>query len=825
MFARTLLTALIAICVSSWSVCSGQANEAGAAQEADAAIKGVEVSDFDTVSLNVQDADLAQVLQLLSIQGQRNIVPSPAVDGKVTANLYDVTFEQALQAILQQNGAGYVEKGKFIYVYTQDELRKIQQAERQVTHKVYRLNYITAADASTFVTPLLSSAGSIAVSGEAPPGFQPSLSDNGANSFAHSDTLVVRDYEENIKAIRKVLDQIDTRPKQVLVEATILKADVTDATAFGVDFSILTNVALDAFTNPFSAVDELVDGSQTSSSGIGAIESTGGSIIDQSSVRVGVVTNNVAAFVTALDSVTDTTIVANPKILALNRQKADVLVGEKIGYLSTTATATATTQTVEFLDVGTQLTVRPFVSDEGYIRLELKPQISSSRIRDVTPDSSGAAVTIPDEITQELTTNVMVRDGQTIVLGGLFKEETQISRSQIPYLGDIPVAGAAFKGRDDQTSRSEVIFLITPHIVRDKSLAAAGDAVAEGAEMIRLGAREGLLPWSRTKMTAAHLRDALKALENNDTDTALWEVDMALFLDPTKPEALRLREKLTGKRAYWPGSSLLDDAVNLMVERTTGEPVQRARPMVPDPRPSQPVSNDEPIGMLNQPADDAPAPATKAKPEPAAAPDHAADAGAVDQAEREVEAQLEPVAEAPETQPVRMEPDTQPVQPLDLESEPEPAASNPAPPSSETAEAPNANTAAPNDAAESGEAPQADAQAQSEAAPNDADAQADAATSDEADAEASLPWGASEPIVRSDEETSAEGDGNSPVDNTQVQAEAKAAEIEVEQISAPNTEWSGVLNEAVREHFGGRDPNLDSDATTHVEPESPSEPY
>ncbi len=581
------------------SVCSVSA--IGAPQDDDRPAtleEGVSVTDYDTVSLNVQNTDLSQVLQLLSIQAKRNIVPSPKVEGKVTANLYDVTFYEALDAILQQNGSGYKEKGDFIYIYTLEELRQIEQAERKLAYRVVKLNYITASDASTFVTPLLSSAGSIAISGNVSVGFQPTLSDGGANSYAHSDTMVVRDYQENIDEILKIVETLDTRPKQVLVEATILKADVTENNAFGVDFSILTNLAVDAFANPLNAVTDLINGTVQPADTTAAITSGVGNVASgQGGLKVGVVTNNVAAFIRALDSVTDTTIVANPKLLALNRQKADVLIGEKIGYLSTTATATATTQTVEFLDTGTQLTLRPFVSDDGYVRLELRPQISSARIRDVVPGTDTSAVTIPDEITQELTTNVMVRDGQTVVLGGLFKEETTIARDQIPLLGDVPIAGAAFKGKDDTMSRAEVIFLITPHIVRDKALYAAGDSAKDGVEMARIGAREGLLPWSRSKMTAAHMRDALQALENNDSDTALYEVDLALGLDSQQIEVRRLKEKLTGQRAYWPGRSLMSDAVDLMVERATERrrDDERARPTRPDPRPSKPASDDEPL--------------------------------------------------------------------------------------------------------------------------------------------------------------------------------------------------------------------------------------
>lgn len=634
-----------------------------------AADTGVKVSSYDTVSLNVANADLAQVLQLLSIQGRRNIVPSSSVKGSVTANLYDVTFYEALDAILQQNGCGFREKGNFIYIYTADELKKIEQAERKVTYQVVKLNYITASDAATFVTPLLSSAGSIAVSGNVGPGFVPSPSDGGANSFAHPDTMVIRDYPENIEEIKKVIAQLDERPRQVLVEATILKADLTESTAFGVDFSILSDVAIKAMTSPLSGVGDLIAGTVKATTT--AATSTVGNVSEGAGgLKVGIVTNNVAAFIRALDSVTDTTIIANPKIMALNRQRADVLVGEKVGYLSTTATATATTQTVEFLDTGTQLSLRPFISDDGFIRLELKPSISSATIRNVVPGTTTAAVTVPDEDTQELTTNIMVQDGQTVVLGGLFKEETTTSRDQIPLLGDIPIAGAAFKGKDDTVTRSEVIFLITTHILKDHALIAAGDAAKDSVEMTRLGAREGLLPWSRSKMTAAQLRDALQAIDAGDRDKALYHVDLALSLDPRQVEAIRLKEKLTGQRTYWPERSMLDEAVDVMVEKQTGQPrPQTVRPTVPNPRPTQPSSDAEPLfpaapGIA--PVAPAPAPAPAPKDEPA--PQTGGTSDATPSGESTETAPETAVAPAPEATPapapeVATEPATEATEP------------------------------------------------------------------------------------------------------------------------------------------------------------------
>jgi hypothetical protein len=247
-----------------------------------------------------------------------------------------------------------------------------------------------------------------------------------------------------------------------------------------------------------------------------------------------------------LDEVSDTTVVSNPKILALNRQAARVLVGRKVGYLNTTSTDTATTQSVEFLDTGTQLYFRPFVSSDGIIRMELRPAVSEAAIRTAS-DVSGANITIPDEITNELVTNVLVRDGQTIVLGGLFRESTTVTRKQVPFLGDIPILGNAFRGHDDQTNRNEIIFLITPTIINDDALAEAGKRSVQYMDNVLSGAREGVLSWSRDRLTGSMNVEAEKLAREGKTKEALYKTDRSLYLNPNQPSMVALREKLTGE--------------------------------------------------------------------------------------------------------------------------------------------------------------------------------------------------------------------------------------------------------------------------------------
>ena len=520
----------------------------------------VEVGSFGQIDLHVKDLPLTKVLQLLSIQSRRNIVASREVSGKISADLYGVGFYEALNAILTTNGFGYEEKGNFIYVYTQQEIAARQEAQREIKTKVVRLNYITAADASAFVQPMLSSAGSISVSGEAADGMQPSLSDAGSNSYAHAERLVIHDYAENIEKIMSVVEQLDKRPKQVQIEATILQAELSEENAFGVDFALFTDLDVQDFTTPLGSVDELIDNTPSAgtSGGGGAGTPTTGTEADPT-LKLGFLGSDAAVFIEALDTVTDTTVLARPQMLVLNRQRAELLVGGRVGFLSTTATDVSETQTVEFIETGTQLTVRPFVSDDGFVRLELRPTVTDATLREVSD------TTIPDQTTQELTTNVMVRSGQTVVLGGLFKENTDVNRRQIPGVAEVPLLGDAFKGQSDTVSRSEVIFMIKPTIRKDEKLYAQARKAKADIELTRVGARDGLLPWANDRLTQSHMKKAYQYLRQGNEKKALWHTNLALHINPTLIEALRLKERISGKGTMVRDRGILEHAVDSMI--------------------------------------------------------------------------------------------------------------------------------------------------------------------------------------------------------------------------------------------------------------------
>lgn len=470
---------------------------------------------LQTISFK-KDMPIKDALRMLAQMYQKNIVPSAKVDGMVTVtNLYDVTFEEALQSILGTHK--YEMKGNFVRVYTNEEFKADKTRQEYVTIPLY---YINAEEAEKLAKPLLSEVGAIGVTSPAKNDTEPGL---GGNTLAIRDHLVVSDYPEVVKKIKEVITGVDVPPPQVLIEVTVLEAALNESTQFGIDFDTLGDTVT-------TIGDEGI--SQSGLAGVvGAVAETGG-------LSVGILNDKVRVFIRALESVTDTTVLANPKILALNKQAGKLLIGREDGYYSSESSSdvTVVTRTVEFLESGTVLEFRPFVGKDGLIRMEIRPEQSIGEI-----DSVG----LPNKSKTEVKTNIMVKDGKTIVLGGLFQEETSHNTNQVPLLGDIPILGQLFRSNDDNSTRTELIVLITPHIINDPEQA-DGAARMEDVRRLAYNARNNLTWMSRAKLdeqrynkavslyNAGNLDGALSELETQET----WGIDRN-WLDP-----LRLKEKI-----------------------------------------------------------------------------------------------------------------------------------------------------------------------------------------------------------------------------------------------------------------------------------------
>ncbi len=531
-------------------VVEGTQPQAPAAAEYELGAQAIQTLSFK------EGTTVSAALRMLQLKYQKNIIPISRMDDQITVTeLFNVTFEEALQAIIGINKLEVQENGS-ITVYTAEEYEQMMDDMRRMEIRIFTLYYISAEEAKDLLSPVLSDDGKMeatkapetSISSGSSGGSSGGSSSGGSSgggsgsggvdvieggtSISIHDAIVMKDYPENISDAESLLKQLDVRPLQVLVEATILNVVLTEDLKLGVDLSFAGGVAITgAGGTPIAQV------AGWSSSG-SPIEVSGFATAGGHGLRLGIRAGDISAFITALEAITDVTVLANPKILALNKQLGTVYVGQRIGYRSSTSILSdgvATSGEVEWLNSGTLLTFRPYIAEDGYIRMDIYPKDSSA----TKDDADG----VPTETTAELSTNIMVKDGQTVVIGGLFRDSVTSIRSQVPLLGELPVLGELFKGTVDTSVRQEVIILLTPHIIENTS-ELNGDKRADDIERKRLGARRGLHWLGVARLSEDSYTKAVALYSDGNTAVALRELNWTLNLRPTYLEALRLRERI-----------------------------------------------------------------------------------------------------------------------------------------------------------------------------------------------------------------------------------------------------------------------------------------
>jgi type IV pilus secretin PilQ/predicted competence protein len=413
-------------------------------------------SDGDTINLHLDDADVRKALELLSREGPYNILVSQEVKGNITANLDGLTFNRTLDAILKLANLVAQREHDLIYVYSADEYKRMKEMDQQVITRVYRLRYMRGADFQEICTPFLSpTLGKISITPASGIGIESNTASVGGDSMSGGDAVIVQDYESILKTIDGIVAELDVQPTQVLIEAVIIEVTLDDSEEHGVNFAVLGSgdralavvgsaLAVNA-AGGFDPVQLLTATGQINGNANGFLHDTHG-------IKFGFIDHDVTGFIRALNSCGRTNVLASPRILVLNKQRAELIIGEKIGYKTLAITETSSVERVEFLNVGTQLRLRPFIVENGLIRLEVHPERSSGVIKDGVPQTS----------TSEVTTNVMVPNGSTIVIGGLMEDKEEVRRSGVPVLMDAPFVGALFRRQTKAMSKKELIVLLTP---------------------------------------------------------------------------------------------------------------------------------------------------------------------------------------------------------------------------------------------------------------------------------------------------------------------------------------------------------------------------
>ncbi|MBU0639304.1 MAG: hypothetical protein KKB50_10605 [Planctomycetes bacterium] len=536
-----------------------------ALQEAEQSPDRVEVGDSGLLDVRLRNVDIIIALELLSEQTQRNIVAHSGVSGSVSMVLRKVTFEEALDTLLSSNNLTYVTRDNVIHVLPAPAATVAEEEVVPLTMRVFRLNYIAAKEAEDFIKPLLSTDGTTARTVETEKGIKSDKEGAGGYSPANPDTLIVVDHAENIEMVTQAITEIDVRPQQVLVEATIMRATLTEQNALGIDFNTLAGVDFQMMAAVSPGITDINLGALPREimhhTNIAA-NTDFRDLVPGGGLTFGIVKDRVGAFIRALEQITDVSIMANPKILTLNKQRGEIIVGRRDGYLTTTVTETVAVQTVEYLETGTKLIFRPFVARDGYVRMEIHPE-----------DSNGGltAANLPFQETTEATTNVLLEDGHTILIGGLFRERTNSNTSQIPGLGNIPVLRHLFGITQDQTTREEVIILLTVHVIKgdDDEEEMFAQAVQD-VERVRVGARRGLVGWGREQLAEARYQAAVKAVQSGHLDQALWAARMALCLNPRNLDTIRLHEQLLGQRTWSADGTQMRSFVQELLRREAG---------------------------------------------------------------------------------------------------------------------------------------------------------------------------------------------------------------------------------------------------------------
>jgi type IV pilus assembly protein PilQ len=509
-----------------------KASEPAEAEEEKMHITPIPTKDGDHLSLNIHDEDLRRVLEGLSEFASLNILASASVQGKVSAVLTDVDIDGALDAILKSTGYLARRDGKFIYIGTPQDFATMEMTQDKIGTRIYRPNYIASRELQSLLTPLLTNGiGKISITSPAEVGIAQNTAGAGGDGIAEPEAILVQDYEAVLAEVDQVVKELDKRPLQVSIEAMILSVKLNDQNKFGVDFQALrnqSNIRLGSGTPSQAPLSGGID--PTNNNQVGALAFTTGGL------KFAFLDSHLSAFITALETIGNTDVIATPRLLCLNKQRAEILIGFQFPYQNAILTSTSTSSQTLFQDYGTQLRLRPFISTDGSIRMEVHPEISSPGVQVGTGP--------PAKNVTQVTTNIMCRDGCTVIIGGLMQEELDNNLTQLPLIGSVPYIGWLFRSKNTTVVREEILVLITPRIVYDPEFNQESQDNKHDFQVRQQVVSDNMSLISRFYLSKQYVRKAKSALSVGDKRHAAKLAQLAIRMDPDNLEAITIREDL-----------------------------------------------------------------------------------------------------------------------------------------------------------------------------------------------------------------------------------------------------------------------------------------
>jgi len=337
-------------------------------------------------------------------------------------------LRRALDAMLNMNNLSYVVENNIIEIGTTAELSSGDEQGKLITQS-FVLNFTKAESIQTPLKAVLSKNGSMQMD-------------------ARTNTLIVTDTMPKLRQVSNMIKELDTSVKQVMIEATLVEVSASKENEFGIKWQATKGAGTAAGTTPTSNLPELDYGMQSQPAGVSAGFP---GVLQIGTIAGG---NNLGIVLNALASTTDANILANPRVATLDGKIAKINITTEYQYVSA-FNATTGIPTYASVSTGIILEVTPQVNTSGWITMKVKPSVSSV----VNPGPP------PVVDRRETETEVLVKDGDTIVIGGLLKEEEITKLSKVPFLGDIPLIGFLFKDKFTQKAKKDLQIFITPHIL------------------------------------------------------------------------------------------------------------------------------------------------------------------------------------------------------------------------------------------------------------------------------------------------------------------------------------------------------------------------
>ena len=445
------------------------------------------------ISLDLKGVDILDVLKLLAKRGDLSIAAGANVRGRVTIFLKDVDIWDALRIILETNNLAYEREDQIIKVMTAKDYEMLygKKFHEKTQVKIIQLEHARAADLTKALNQVKTKVGKI-------------ITDERSNTIVlidipekiremeemvskmdvvsvtkvfslnyakakdieakiseivtkrvgkvkideRTNKIIVTDIPKNVETIERIITAFDEKTRQVLIEARIIEVALYDDFAYGIDWTSVISGDVTLTKNLNISIP-------------GTIASIVGTITPE----------EVSGTVQLLKKFGKTNILSAPRIAVANNEQARILVGKKDVYITATISTTDGTitsaPTVNYVDIGLVLSVVPMINPGGFVTMKIKPEVTDFEKYETLKDAEGREIAkVPVITTTEAETTVMVKDGTTVLIGGLIKDKEVTTTDKVPLLGDIPVIGdLIFKSKSREIDKTELVIFLTPHVI------------------------------------------------------------------------------------------------------------------------------------------------------------------------------------------------------------------------------------------------------------------------------------------------------------------------------------------------------------------------